>query len=108
MPRYDVMIEYSADGSKVEDRQLSEGLDVVTHRMRHFSAVVALHGAVLALEAEVEAADPYAAVSCTDARLRMEMKRVNLGVIVGDTTSFWATDVERAKARLVLLKDKTA
>lgn len=108
MPKYDVMIEYKADRSGVEDTGLDKGLDTVTHRMRHFSAVVVLHGAVLALEAEVEASDPYAAVSCTDARLRMEMKRVDLGAVVGDTTSFWVTDTQRAKAQILLLKDKSA
>lgn len=108
MPKYDVMIEYKADRSGVEDKDLDKGLDAVAHCMRHFSAVVALHGDVLALEAEVEASDPYAAVSCTDARLRMEMKRADLGVIVGDTTSFWVTDASRSLARILLIKNKTA
>lgn len=108
MPKYDVMIEYRAQTTGISVKLLEKGLDVVTHRMQHFSAVMSLHGDMLALDAEVEASDPYAAVSSMDARLRMEMKRVELKALVGETASFWITDQTRQKAQLLRIEDKGA
>lgn len=108
MPKYDVMIEYKADASGVPDRELSECLDWVTKRLEEISAVVVLHGNVLAVEAEVEASGPSAALGGLEMRFDEEMDRAGLIEIVGDTTSFWVTDTERTKAQLLLLKSKTA
>lgn len=108
MPKYDVMIEYRADASAVPDQDLSERLSWVTKRLEKFSAVVALHGDVLAIEAEVEASGPAAALEGLGRHFSQQMEQAGLIEIVGSPTSFWVTDTERTKAQLLLLKSKTA